>query len=189
MRVLRAYGIDYSMTCPAVALYDGEEWHIRYLTYVNKHSKFYKFETPIGRMEVAGDLIKEYVTQQERFDYISEWAMSCIDDPDAKIMIEDYAMGAKGKVFHIAENCGLLKHKLWQEGFQFDVLAPTALKKFATGKGNSDKDAMHTQFIKDTGVDLMKEMTPSIKNCSSPVSDVVDAFYLARYAWSKLSAS
>ena len=182
---MRVYGIDYSMTCPAYSLFDGERWHIRYLTSVERHiGKWYEFQTPLGLIEVAGDRYRDHCTQEDRFDKISEWMMACIDDDNARVVIEDYAMGAKGKVFHIAENCGLLKHKLWKRGIKFETLAPTALKKFATGKGNSDKMAMHMQFQKDTGVDLMKEMTPNAKDCGNPVSDVVDAFYLAKWAWS-----
>jgi hypothetical protein len=41
---------------------------------------------------------------------------------------------------------------------------------------------MHKQFVFDTGIDLMFDMMPKAKNCASPVSDVVDAFYLTRYA-------
>lgn len=182
---MRVYGIDYSMTCPSICMFDGECWHIRYLISVERHiGKWYEFQTPIGLIEVAGDRYQDHSSQEDRFDKISEWASTCIDDANARVVIEDYAMGAKGKVFHIAENCGLLKHKLWSRGFKIETIAPTALKKFATGKGNSDKNAMHAQFTKDTGVDLLREMTPSAKDCGSPVSDVVDAFYLARWAWS-----
>ena len=91
-------------------------------------------------------------------------------------------MGAKGKVFHIGENCGLLNHKLWKEKMSFKVIAPTALKKFASGKGNADKCMMHESFVKDTGINLMKEMDKESKDCGSPVSDIVDSYYLARYA-------
>ena len=180
---MRVYGIDYSMTSPAICLFDGEEWSVRYLTSTSRHVREYQFQTPMGKISITGDPHKElWKTQEHRFHDISEWAMACIDDVHAKIVIEDYAMGSKGKVFHIAENCGLLKYKLWSEGFKFETIAPTSLKKFATGKGNSNKDIMHAHFIKDTGVDLMKEMTPNAKDCISPVSDVVDSFYLAKWA-------
>ena len=171
------------MTSPCVCLYDGEEWSVRYLTQTEKHLGNREFTSTVGNIRVSGDPYRPYTTQEERFDNISEWMMACIDDIEARIVIEDYAMGAKGRVFHIAENCGLLKHKLWKGGFRFSLLAPTALKKFATGKGNSDKNAMHSQFVVDTGIDLMKEMTPNAKVSGNPVSDVVDAFYLARWAW------
>lgn len=184
---MRVYGIDYSMTSPAVCILSDGEWSIRFLTQTEKHLKHYTFDTPLGKIEVAGDSYKDYSSQEERFDNISEWLMACLDDPEAKVVIEDYAMGAKGRVFNIAENCGLLKHKLWKEGFKFATVPPTVLKKFATGKGNADKNKMHSQFVLDTGIDLMKEMTPNAKDAGNPVSDVVDAFYLTR--WGLLSAN
>jgi len=96
------------------------------------------------------------------------------------IVIEDYAMGAKGRVFHLGENCGLLKHKLWHNGLTFSVIAPTALKKFATGKGNADKCAMVEAFRLRTGIDLPVHMQGG-KDCGSPVSDIVDSWFLAAY--------
>jgi hypothetical protein len=170
------------MTSPAICLYGDGEWSIRFLTQSDRFLGQRKYKSKLGIILVTGDPYKEHNSPEERFDNISEWAMACIDDPNGKIVIEDYAMGSKGKVFHIAENCGLLKYKLWREGFKFNTIPPSALKKFATGKGNSDKDAMHKQFVFDTGIDLMFDMMPKAKNCASPVSDVVDAFYLTRYA-------
>ena len=98
-------------------------------------------------------------------------------------------MGAKGKVFHIAENCGLLKHKLWVAAHRYQTITPTALKKFATGKGNADKCMMHAAFVAETGIDLMKAMDKESKDCGSPVSDIVDSFYLAKYAFTRQSHS
>ena len=37
---------------------------------------------------------------------------------------------------------------------------------------------MYEQFVKDTGVDLMKEFEQSKLN--NPVTDVVDAYYVAK---------
>jgi Holliday junction resolvasome RuvABC endonuclease subunit len=179
---MRFYGIDYSMTSPAVCLFNGEEWYARFLTQTEKHLTHRVYESKLGAFEVHGDPYPPYTTQEQRFNGIADWVMDLLDDVSAKVVIEDYAMGARGRVFHIAENCGLLKHKIWKSGMKFDTLAPTALKKFATGKGNSDKNVMHSRFVEDTGIDLMKEMTPNAKDCGNPVSDIVDAFYLARWS-------
>jgi hypothetical protein len=88
-------------------------------------------------------------------------------------------MGAKGRVFHLGENCGLLKHNLWKHGLNFTLVSPTALKKHATGKGNADKCAMISAFHHKTGIDLASLM--DIGNCGSPLSDVVDSWFLADY--------
>ena len=57
-------------------------------------------------------------------------------------MIEDYSFGSKGRVFNLAENCGLLKYMLFKKGYRFFTVPPTVVKKFATGKGNANKEAM-----------------------------------------------
>ena len=31
------------------------------------------------------------------------------------ISIEDYSMGSRGRVFHIGENAGILKYRLWKK--------------------------------------------------------------------------
>ncbi len=175
------FGIDYSMTSPAVCSIVNGTYTIRFLTSTQRHLQTYQFESKVGPITVIGDPQPEYLSQEERFDKIGSWAFSLLQK--GRIIIEDYSMGSKGKVFHIAENCGLLKHKIWSAGFGFETVPPTSLKKFATGKGNSDKNIMHRAFAELTGIDLMKEMTPNAKECSSPVSDVVDAFFLARFGF------
>jgi hypothetical protein len=178
---VKVIGIDYSMTSPAVTLIDGDRTICWFLTSVKKN----QITQTVGVFACVGDIYPDFLCQEQRYDLISDWAVSkCRVDPDA-LIIEDYAMGAKGKVFHIGENCGLLKHKLWKEKLRFDVIAPTALKKFAAGKGNADKCMMHSAFIEHTGIDLMKSMDKETKDCGSPVSDIVDSYFLAKYALTK----
>jgi hypothetical protein len=178
---VKVIGIDYSMTSPAVTLIDGDRTICWFLTSVKKNQITQTF----GVFTCVGDIYPDFLCQEQRYDLISDWAVSkCRVDPDA-LIIEDYAMGAKGKVFHIGENCGLLKHKLWKEKLRFDVIAPTALKKFAAGKGNADKCMMHSAFIEHMGIDLMKSMDKETKDCGSPVSDIVDSYFLAKYALTK----
>jgi len=176
---MKVIGIDYSMTTPAVAVMADGILTCHYLTSVKKHQTDYRLS---DSFIIHGSAHHDYHSQEDRFDRISEWAVRICDIEPDLIMIEDYAMGAKGKVFHIAENCGLLKHKLWKRRYQFRVIAPTALKKFACGKGNADKCVMHDAFMATTGHDLRKVMDNESKDCGSPVSDVVDSYFLAMFA-------
>jgi len=174
---VKIVGIDYSMTCPALTIRvsGGFVTTTHFLSPTKKG---------LGKGR-SGDLVweahpyPEYASQEGRFNAISSWAVSLCIGANL-IVIEDYAMGAKGRVFHLGENCGLLKHKLWHHGLSFSVIAPTALKKFATGKGNADKCAMVEAFKQRTGIDLSSDMGGG-KNCGSPVSDVVDSWFLADY--------
>lgn len=174
---MKIVGIDYSMSCPALTIMvDGG-----FLTTTHFVSPTRKGEGTGGVDALAwvGHPYPTYSSLEERFHALSSWALSLCMGAD-HIVIEDYAMGAKGRVFHLGENCGLLKHKLWHNGLTFSVVAPTALKKFATGKGNADKCAMVEAFRLRTGIDLPLHIGGG-KDCGSPVSDIVDSWFLAAY--------
>ena len=178
-------GIDYSLTCPAMCLMtapDIKSVKFFYLTNVNKDTGVFAG----GR--IVGSPHLEYFTEEERYDDIAEFFLKNIPtmpEPPT-IWIEDYSFGSKGRVFNLAENCGLLKHKLWEVGYKFTVVAPTVIKKFATGKGNADKEKMYEAFVKETSLDLQKLLFP--KKLGSPVTDIVDAYYIAKYGYEAISS-
>lgn len=173
-------GIDYSMTSPSLCVFTNA-------TFSYSKCKFY-FLTDKKKLEVKnkvmeGTLFDEYTTQQERFDFISSWAMNILNkhSPDA-VYMEDYSFASTGRVFNIAENAGLLKHKMWISGQKFYTIPPTVIKKYATGKGNSNKEAMETSFIQETGVNVkaLLGLTPSQWN---PSSDIIDSYYICKYGY------
>jgi len=176
-------GIDYAMGCPAVCGFKGspekqflyEDCQFHYL--IDK-------KNPPYTTNIQGDIKPEYNSQEERFDWISTWTLSQIlcYDPDL-VVLEDYSFGSKGRVFHIAENTGLLKHKLFKANIPFIVVAPTTIKKFATGKGNANKEKMYECFTEQTGVDLRKQLDTTVEH---PISDIIDAFYIAKYGYTEL---
>lgn len=63
---------------------------------------------------------------------------------------------------------------LISEGYQVSVVAPTSLKKFATGKGNAKKDLMMEHLP-----DEIKEMVDEFPKSSR--DDVTDAYWLCMY--------
>jgi Holliday junction resolvasome RuvABC endonuclease subunit len=89
-------------------------------------------------------------------------------------------MGASGRVFNIAENIGLLKHKMWKEGIAFITPAPTAVKKLFTGKGNSNKTAMYDAFL-NKGLDVDLEKLLNCASDKSPLADITDAYAMCDY--------
>jgi len=82
----------------------------------------------------------------------------------------------------MAKNTGLLKHKMWKNKLKFQTYPPTVIKKFATGKGNSNKDQMYEAFVDEllTPTDLKEQLTPKAKKVTSPISDIVDAYFIAK---------
>jgi hypothetical protein len=69
----------------------------------------------------------------------------------------------------------------YTEDWGIDVHAPSAIKKFATGKGNAKKEDMYASFVEETGVDLSIILDQSVDpKVNSPISDIVDAYYIAK---------
>jgi Holliday junction resolvasome RuvABC endonuclease subunit len=68
------------------------------------------------------------------------------------VVIEGYSFGSQGRsVFDIAELGGCVRFLLHRLGIRWVDVPPATLKKFATGKGNSAKDAMIAAAIRRFG--------------------------------------
>ena len=173
-------GIDYSLNSPAICIaddnFDFNKCSFHFLTSKKKHiGKFGK--------NIFGYEIKDYNTPIERFSNISTWALDIIHkhkSNTAKVFIEGYSFGSKGQaVFQIAENCGILKYRLQMSpSMLYDTIVPSVVKKYASGKGNADKQLMYDSFIKHTGVDLMKIF--DMNKLNNPVTDIIDSYYIAK---------
>ena len=160
---------------------DIQNCEFHYLTNVKKHAMALSY----NGVKVLGLFHEPYKTEQERYNNIAEHFMEKLEQQailNEEVFIEDYSFGSKGRVFHIAENCGILKHKLWKKGFNINVVPPTVIKKFATGKGNADKEKMYEAFTLKHG-QIFATLCGNTK-IGSPISDLVDAYFLAGYGWS-----
>jgi len=170
-------GIDYSTSSPAICINVGKEIDIHFLTTVRKNMGQYQN----GRFQFAGSHLPKFSLKIQHYDFIAKWAMGVIDLYDIDhIFIEDYAFAATGKVFHIGENTGLLKYRLYKRDYAFQMVAPTMVKKFATTKGNGNKDQMLAQFNMENNIDLRKVIGTKTEN---PISDIVDSYYIWQYAY------
>ena len=82
-------------------------------------------------------------------------------------------------VFNIAEAGGILKYYMWKNSIPFSVVAPSTLKKFATGKGNATKKTMlnvfQNEFMENT-IDL-KDVLLETEKQNNPSSDIVDSYF------------
>jgi Holliday junction resolvasome RuvABC endonuclease subunit len=176
-------GIDYSLTSPCVCVSRDRTFSNSFFYYLNDR------KTVQGKFHnILGEEHEEYLTDQERYENIASWVLTILADFDKKdlvILIEDYSFGSKGKVFNLAENCGILKYMLYKQGYKFFTVPPTVVKKYATGKGNATKEKMYDAFVAETGVDLHNIISPTTK-LGSPTTDVVDAWYIARYMHQKV---
>lgn len=143
-----------------------------------------KFAGSFGN--ITGTHFIKPTNQMKRFDLISDWIMERISDCD-HVMLEGYSMGSRaGMAFTIGENTAFLKYKCYKKNLDLRTCPPSSLKKFASEKGNADKDMMYDAFIKETKQDLRKVFNYKAKKIGNPISDIVDSYYLCSYLWSIL---
>ena len=174
-------GIDYSLNSPAVCVSTngGTSFSDCYFYYLTSKKKY------MGKMleNVIGYEHKEYNGPIERFKNLSDWVLHILDtlhkkQTDKNIFIEGYSYGSKGQaIFQIAENGGILKYRL-QKRYNCRTIVPSVIKKFATGKGNADKEKMYEQFTRTQGVDLMKVF--DVQKLNNPITDIIDSYYIMR---------
>lgn len=128
-------GIDMSITHPGVCVS------------VNRRTTCEAFNTP-GPHKFPHRII--------RFDHIADLVIERISHglrtPNVFIMIEDYAFGAGGKTFEIAECCGILKwkliHRVHVPPKRLLLVSTNHLKMFACGVGNAAKDVVIKECFK-----------------------------------------
>lgn len=175
-----AVGIDYSMTCPAAVIINMEmpKFNAMRMMYIHQSQRKNLLTN------IDGHAYPDSHSPEERFDKLSGIMVDWLEYNTAgkvEVWIEDYAFAAKGKVFHIGENTGLLKHKLWMKGIPYHVVAPAAVKKFATGKGTADKLEMYSTFVSEIDHDIMVESGSKQATPGSPFADLADAYFIAKY--------
>jgi Holliday junction resolvasome RuvABC endonuclease subunit len=173
-------GIDYSMSSPSVCVHVGETWSVN-------NCKFYymikKDKHLVVNSLIKGSLYEDFTTQQERFDNLSNWALRILhENLVEEVSVEGYSYGStSSRLFEIGENTGLLKYKLWNNKIPFQVFAPSAIKKFATGKGNANKEKVWESFKEETGINLFNMIGQEECKNWNPVSDIIDAYYICKY--------
>lgn len=176
-------GIDYSMTCPAacaISSTGAEFWY----AHESKHP-ILSGVTSVG-VDTEASVIQRGTTNGLA---LTSWLSRF--DHQHHVNIEDYAFNATGRVFHIGEHTGCLKFLLHQQRFDVHVIPPTVIKKFATGKGNADKPRMTAAFLDAYPParawirEFFPRFTPTTSPAKSPLADLADAFWIARYAASK----
>tara|TARA_B110000196_G_scaffold316155_1_gene327013 strand:- start:617 stop:1186 length:570 start_codon:yes stop_codon:yes gene_type:complete len=174
-------GIDYSLTSPAVCIgkivdneLKFENCRFHFIKKNKSHESFGVFR---------GYDYPKYSDEIERYVQLANWTIEIVRWHDGRVehvYLEDYAFAATGRVFNIAENTGILKQQLRQNGFSYTTIPPTVIKKFATGKGNANKELMYETFLTETNVDIKSRLSPKSTKIANPVSDIVDSYYICK---------
>ena len=180
-------GVDYSLNGPSICVFNGDG--VREFTYDN--CTFY-FLTDIKKYteknygNIFGERFIDWNMEMERYESIADWALETVIGCD-QVALEGYAYSAQGRVFHIAENTGVLKYKMYQLDIPVSIYTPSEIKKFATGKGNADKKMMYDAFVDETGERIKDMICPEKKDVGNPISDIVDSFYICKYLYTKIT--
>jgi len=181
-------GIDYSLRGPSICVFNGDVFTFDNCTfYYLTDTKKYTIED-LHTYNLIGENFNEWNSEVERYKSIADWALEIVLGCQ-QIAIEGYSYNSTGKVFHIAENTGVLKYKLYEMGIPVTIIEPTVAKKYATGKGNADKEMMYKSFLLETGIDLRVRMNYEKKEIGSPISDIVDSYFICKKLFDNISYS
>ena len=181
-------GIDYSLTSPAICVYKDENGgHFDFdrcvFHYLSNTEKQRQSAAGCGLDNIRAEPYPEWQSEEERHEKLATWAYNIVQGCD-EVFLEGYAFAtsAQAGVRSLAENTGLLKHKMWKNKLTFSTYPPTVIKKFATGKGNANKEQMYDAFVDEllTPTDLKERLTPKAKKVINPISDIVDSYFIAK---------
>lgn len=133
----KVMGLDLALTVTGGASVYG--WH-------------WSFDTKKLRDVQRLDAIRRHLRWQLGVDTVRP-ALSDTLRPDI-VAIEGFAYGAKGNaVFEIGGLGWIVRMLLWDHGIPYVIFSPSQIKKYATGKGNANKNAVMIAAHKRLGYD------------------------------------
>jgi len=97
--------------------------------------------------------VKSKLRSEPRLDEISTTLLELFDDAVNPVgIIEGYAFSKRAtQAFSLGELGGVVKTRLFQNGYPFILVAPAARAKFATGRGNAGKSEVVSSISARTG--------------------------------------
>jgi crossover junction endodeoxyribonuclease RuvC len=119
-------GLDMSLTATGYAIHDGTGW--------------------------GYGTINSKLKGEPRLIEIRELVRSRIDDfrPDL-VLVEGYAFGRPNQAHQIGELGGVIRVMLHEHDVRWVEVPPKSVKKYASGKGNANKELMLVEAVKRLG--------------------------------------
>lgn len=186
---MKISAIDWSMSAPSITTFntDREFKFSNCSSYYLTNTKKYiinDIDLDIHGFKLD-DIIGDYNSNEERWDRLSDWGIEIIRDSEY-CLIEGYSFGSTSSMIcQIAENAGLLKHKIYKMGTPLTIAEPSKIKKFASGKGNATKPILYQSFVEQEQVQLRDTFNMS-GDVWEPMAGVIDSFYMCKYLLSHL---
>jgi len=172
-------GIDYSMSSPGLVKCELDDnldiIRSDYAGYssVLKTSKLDSNITHFKKEMFNNNLDRFLKLSQLSIDFINSWGT-----PDY-VAIEDYAMGSNsGMNFTIGEATMAMKTLVYNSGSKFRLYSPSAIKKFATGKGNAKKFDMKDAYDKLDHQSVGYFDLSHLPENKNPSEDIIDAYWI-----------
>lgn len=124
----------------------------------------------------------EWACNPERFYKHARWAKHVLtSNLVGHVYLEGYAYSSRaGMTFDIGESTGALKMMLWENGIDCTTVSPTQSKKFATGKGNANKELIMEAFAKVQPWKDLKGILHETEKQNNPSSDIADSYFIMR---------
>ena len=174
-------GIDYSISCPSLCIYDDSLGVLSHNTckyYFQQHNvsdREVERRRDLKLDNIHPSVQYKWKDDHHRFFGLADWFLSILIQHRVEVVaMEDYALGAQGKVFNIAECTGVLKQFMMLTGIKFYTFPPCYVKKTFTGKGNALKEDMGHEYKNKYGVDV-SSLFEKDEDWGSPISDIVDS--------------
>ena len=122
---------------------------------------------PFTRLRVSkkGDM-----SDDGRFVMMCDSMLEAIKSDNPEIVVCEYPYGVIGNGRILIEMYGVVRRHCFRHAIPFIPVAQTTLKKYATGSGKAEKEAMQSQLKEEFGLDYGK--------------DEADAYWLAHLGYS-----
>ena len=177
-------GIDPSINCTGICIYDTISNNHTYYMIVSKCTKkmrefknenIHIIEYNKRELNKGEYHVKEFNKSNNIYD-ICNIIRDIIQlfEPDL-IQMEGVSYGSRGSAA-LVDLAGLnfaIRMTVFKEGIQFNILAPTTIKKFAVGNGAAEKDVMIASW---------KKLDKNITNITDiKLDDLADSFFISHY--------
>lgn len=128
--------------------------------------------------------IKNDLKNMEIYDLLTDRLLKYVKDKkeNSIALIEQYAFNIQqsSSITGLAELGGVLRHKLFKAGINFEEIASTSIKSAFAKKGSATKWDMWNRFFQMTNIDLKKIIKGSWeKIVPHPAEDMIDSFALS----------
>ena len=152
---MKCIGIDFSLNSPCVAIRDTQTKDCTTISFCRRKAPQFAYRLIVGAdrgrysFESSVLVTPEPESDTRKFYYGANAIVNGIRKAgcmEGFVSVEGYSYNSTNQAYRIAEATGILKLQLHRQGYEVCTVPPTTVKKFATGKGNADKEAMYEAY-------------------------------------------